>query len=219
MRTKLHYPPIEAVKEKWKGFTFKGIDYSKYYHVSNWGRIRSLDRKTKGKNGSLRTTLGIVIKLFKDKDGYKIFTPSIASEKATIRVHIVAATAFIGIIPKGYVAHHINGIPFHNFLSNISIITSRANKSIEKTLKSGLPVGVTKVKIRKLLHHSRIGYLGTRVFLGCYKCPLIAGEAYQVALNFIENNPNATIKQIKYKVNIFRDTKGLAKSIMAILGG
>ena len=75
--------------------------------------------------------------------------------------------------------HHSNGDGTDNRLKNLSLLTHRENCSIEKTEKSGLPVGVVFTKGR---YEAKIRIAGKRPSLGRYDTAEQASDAYQKAL-------------------------------------
>ena len=76
--------------------------------------------------------------------------------------------------------HHGKGGPLDNRLENLSLLTHRANCSIEKTEKSSLPVGVY---LQKGLYRAQITLQGKNTRLGYYKTPEQASGAYRKALD------------------------------------
>lgn len=78
-------------KEYWKPV----VGYEGLYEVSNWGRVKSLERYRKGPNGSIRICKGRILKLRTDKDGYLLVALCKNNIKKTFRVHRLVAEAFI----------------------------------------------------------------------------------------------------------------------------
>ena len=106
------------MKEIWKD-----IDgYKNLYQVSNYGNIKSLDKYVNGRN-SKRLIKGKKIRLFEDKDGYKIVNLYKNSKMKQFRIHRLVAQAFIpnpGNLPQ---VNHKNEIKTDNKVENLEWIT------------------------------------------------------------------------------------------------
>jgi len=76
---------------------------------------------------------------------------------------------------------HLNSNGLDNHISNLQLMTSRENNSIEKTQKSGLPVGVHVHKCGK--YASQIHINGRNKHIGLYLTIEEASNAYQDALS------------------------------------
>lgn len=109
------------VKEIWKNIPgFEG-----YYQASNLGRVRSLDRKVRGKYGNIAVKKGKILKPNKKRygqvclivDGVR-FYPLVS--------HLVYS-AFYGPIPEGMQVNHIDENPENNRLDNLNLMTPKEN--------------------------------------------------------------------------------------------
>ena len=79
------------MKECWVSIKgYKGI-----YEVSNFGRVRSLDRYVEGKDGSRRKIKGRMINPTLDRAGYPKVHLSVDNKKTMYRVHKLVAEHFI----------------------------------------------------------------------------------------------------------------------------
>lgn len=78
--------------EVWKPVTEEGFE--DFYEVSNFGRIRSVDRIVESKRGPLNYK-GRIISTPLNDDGYPAFNFCYAGKKKAARVHQVVAKAFI----------------------------------------------------------------------------------------------------------------------------
>jgi hypothetical protein len=106
----------------------------------------------------------------------------------TIKLHQIIASVFLGYEFKGHslVVDHIDGDTLNNNLDNLQIITQRENCSKERSLKKGLPTGVsfnkrdkkyqTQIQINKKIH-----------YLGYFNTPEEALTAYENKLKSIVN--------------------------------
>ena len=103
----------------------------------------------------------------------------------SVYIHQLIASAFLEYKFNGnkLVVHHkLN--PLCNCLHNLEIITNRQNNSIERTLKTGLPVGVN-IKKQYNKYQANIRIENKKVFLGYFDKPEDAADAYQNKLKEI----------------------------------
>ena len=179
------------MKEIFKPVTFKGNDYTKLYQISNLGRVKDL------KKGIIKkpTILNDIC--------YTVYLLGIGYAKPAM-VHILVYEAFNGKIRKGYCIRHKDGNKFNNKLSNLIQVSRR----ITNSKNNGLPIGVTYRKMTKN-YVSSIALNGVRITLGAYLDPIIAGEAYQIAYELLENTKDVTKSDIKNIVTPFRASHGL----------
>jgi len=124
------------------------------------------------------------------KDGYNIIGVQIKGIGIKqFLVHQIIAIIFLNHEINGnyLVIDHINSIKTNNMVENLRIITQRENLSKERSVKSGLPTGVYFIK-RDNCFCSQIMIKGKRIFLGYFKDSNLATQAYQNALNNINQN-------------------------------
>ena len=100
--------------------------YEGLYEVSDWGRVRSLDRTIKTASGA-RSFRGRLLKPYKaGPKGYMTIRLSWpAREKAYI--HALVAQAFRGPRPKGHDCRHLNDDHLDNRASNLAWGTRKEN--------------------------------------------------------------------------------------------
>lgn len=128
---------------------WKDIDgYVGQYQVSNYGRVRSLDRDIVIRSCSnyTRHVKGRILALTKDKDGYLI----VGLGKERRRVSRIVAQAFIDN-PKNYEqVNHINGIKEDNSVWNLEWCTNTYNQ------EHAYLIGLKKTKLyAKVDPHSK----------------------------------------------------------------
>ena len=70
------------------------VGYEGWYEVSNYGRVRSVDRLVNSKNDSLRASKGHILKPTKKRNGYLVVSLMQNSTSKTIAIHKLVATAF-----------------------------------------------------------------------------------------------------------------------------
>lgn len=112
---------------------WKDIDgYIGRYQISNFGRIRSLDKDTVRKDGKPLHTKGKILKIAKDSKGYM----RIQIPYRTLKIHREVAKAFLPN-PFGLSeVNHIDGNKSNNNVSNLEWISHQDN--INHALVSGL---------------------------------------------------------------------------------
>ena len=88
-------------------------------------------------------------------------------------------------LAQGLDINHIDNNPSNNAISNLEKRTHRGNCSIQKVIKSGLPVGVYFSKQRNR-YKAQIQLNGKRYSLGYYRTPKEASRAYRTALEMHE---------------------------------
>ena len=173
-------------KEIWK--SVKG--YEGIYEVSSKGRVRSLDRVVIDINGNKQNLKGCVRKLSLSTEGYPIVNLNRQGVKKTRTVHQLVAESFLGHTPSKYnlVVDHINGNPTDNNVSNLQLVTARANASTcyraDRNEWSSKLVGVNWNKNGQFWE-SRIVFDGHQYYLGSFKSERKAHSTYKKALSDI----------------------------------
>lgn len=109
--------------EIWKDILgFEGL-----YQVSNLGRIKSLERFRKGKNGSLVAVKEKILKPGISHNGYYIVCLHKQSIQKPYYIHRLVFEAFNGQIPENMQVNHINEIKADNRLENLNLMTCKEN--------------------------------------------------------------------------------------------
>lgn len=112
----------EAI-EIWKDIPeFEGL-----YRASNLGRVKSLSRFRKGKNGSLVSVKEKILKPQLNNNGYYIVRLFKNSIGKWYSVHRLVWKVFNGSIPEGLQVNHINEIKTDNRLENLNLMTCKEN--------------------------------------------------------------------------------------------
>jgi hypothetical protein len=162
-------------QEVWKDIP----GYEGLYQASTFGRLRGLrfgKEKILKPGGQIRS-------------GKEYFMIGLSKNKIkkNFSVSVLIAMTFMDFLPNGHnlVIDHLDSNPGNNRLDNLKIVTNRQNLSKERTLKSGLPVGVFAKGNRFLAH---IRNKPKRINLGSFKTVEEASAAYQSALTKINNN-------------------------------
>lgn len=108
--------------EEWRPVSgFEGL-----YEVSSSGRVRSLDRVSRGRNGASRRGKGRVLN--PSWDGlYHRTVLSDAERRKSVRVHVLVAAAFHGDRSEGAEVRHLDGNPKNNKAENLAYGSSQQN--------------------------------------------------------------------------------------------
>ncbi len=111
-------------KERW----LPVVGYEDFYEVSSFGRVRSLDRVVRAKNGCNKHLKGKVLKAVPhSRDGYQQVYLFKLGKQATKKVHGLVMTTFIGEYPEGMEVRHLDGCRANNYLSNLCYGTKKEN--------------------------------------------------------------------------------------------
>ena len=153
------------IKEEWKDIP----EYEGDYQASNFGRIRSLNYRKSGKIKFLKNSL--------NGEYYRVILSKENKTKIFL-IHQLIAMTFLGHKPDKHklVIDHINSNKLDNRIENLRIVTQRENTTKERTLKSGLPTGVT-VCGKKF--RSRISINKIKKNIGLFLTSEEASQAYQ----------------------------------------
>ena len=107
--------------EEWK--EVKGFPY---YEISNYGRLRSIDRPARNGNGAY-IKKGRMLKLQQDKLGY--YSNYLVGEngKKACKIHRLVAQAFIPNPESKPCVNHIDNNPSNNYYKNLEWCTMKEN--------------------------------------------------------------------------------------------
>ena len=111
--------------EEWRSV----IGYEGIYEVSNYGRVRSVDREVKQSNGSIGHYKGKILKGEYDKKGYRRYRLSKNNKTQKKFEHQLVAQAFIPN-PNNYsMINHKDEIKDNNHVSNLEWCDSKYNNN------------------------------------------------------------------------------------------
>lgn len=111
------------MKEIWKD-----IDgYEGYYQISNYGRVKSLDRLVTRNDGVVQFKKGIIKQPKNSSDGYNLITLSKNGESKTIGIHILVAKHFIDNPDNLPEVNHIDFNRKNNIVTNLEWVTHQDN--------------------------------------------------------------------------------------------
>lgn len=111
-------------EEVWKPVTEEGFEG--FYEVSNFGRVRSVDRIVESKRGPLKYR-GRLISTPLNDDGYPAFNFCYAGKNKAARVHQVVARAFIPNPDKLPEVNHKDEDKTNNHVTNLEWCTREYN--------------------------------------------------------------------------------------------
>lgn len=122
--------------------------YEGIYVVSNFGKVKSLQRTRKGSYGSIRIVYEKILNHKIDKDGYHIVTLSKEGKTKCIGVHRLVAQAFLPNIYNFPMINHKDEDPSNNVVDNLEWCTAKYNANygtaIERRLETKLKNGTIK---------------------------------------------------------------------------
>lgn len=160
--------------EEWKDI----VGYEGKYHVSDLGRVKSLNYNRSKKQSILKTNNASF--------GYKNICLSLGPSRKTFTVHVLVAVAFLNHKPSGYslVVNHKNFVPHYNLKGNLELVSQRENANLKHKKSSSKYVGVCW-NVGHNKWQSRIVVNRKRKHLGYFHFELDAHKAYQKALSEI----------------------------------
>jgi hypothetical protein len=170
---------------EWTKFYYKGLETN--VEITKCGRVRKIKVDWYGNGrGSYKIKIGeIDFTNMKLSRGYNQITVQIKElkQRKTILLHQLVAATFLGYKFQGHklVVDHIDSNKRNNRVDNLKIVTVRENTSKERTIKSGLPVGVCFCK-RDKKYYSMIYINKKSMFLGSFNTIEDASNAYQQKL-------------------------------------
>jgi len=117
--------------------------YEQYYQVSNYGNVRSLDRKVKQKGRHFRIERRRIIALCLDNRGYHRIRVSKYNVQETLKVHRLVASAFCLNPESKPEVNHKDGLKTNNYYKNLEWVTMAENMrhSSEIGLRDNMPRG------------------------------------------------------------------------------
>ena len=117
------FEQVEVNSEKWldkqnlKNEVWKDItDYKKLYQVSNYGRVKSLEKKILNK-----TYREKILKLEKSKDGYLRVDLYINNKRKHKKVHRLVAKEFLENYNDNYCINHKDENRYNNAINNLEL--------------------------------------------------------------------------------------------------
>ena len=124
----------ELLEEKWLPIK----NYEGIYEISNYGKIKSLERIVNGRWGAVKVKEKI-LKQASDKDGYLLVTLCKNGKQKTQKVHRLVAKAFVDNPDNLPQVNHIDENKKNNFANNLEFCTNKYNfnygTAIERRIK------------------------------------------------------------------------------------
>jgi hypothetical protein len=111
--------------EIWRGIS----GFESTHQVSNFGRVRSLDRIFIRKNGRIQPVKGRILKIFIDDEGYGSVGWSVEGRVGGGLVHRLVAESFIPNPENKPEVNHKDGVKSHNWVDNLEWVTSAENRA------------------------------------------------------------------------------------------
>lgn len=133
-------------KEVWK--PVRG--YEGLYEVSNEGRVRSINRNVKRKDGRSIFYKGVILKSQETNRGYLSVGLSKKGKSKHKTVHRIVTDTFYGPCPDGLEVCHIDGDKKNNKLSNLKYDTPEQNRTEIYSIKPDEP-GYSKLSYNDVI--------------------------------------------------------------------
>ena len=161
-------------KEIWKDI----LGYEGLYQVSNFGRVRSLDRIVKEKNGKNKFLKGKILKYILVYGGYMVVRLSKNGILKNYYVHRLVAQAFLDNPDNLPQVNHKDENPLNNVVSNLEWVSAKYNcnygtrneRVAEKLSKTVLQYDLEGNFIKEwksIMECGRNGYIFTSVSKCC----------------------------------------------------
>lgn len=173
--------------------TWKDIPgYEGYYQVSNFGRVKGLERFIQY-SGKTKIIHERIIKQRFEPNRYAHLCLCKYGVNKYFNAHQLVGMAFLNHTPNWHelIINHIDGNGHNNNLSNLEIVTTRENHStcFRKNSKNFASkyIGVTLDRRTKKWRAS-IRVNGARKHLGSFSLEVDAARAYQRELQLIKSN-------------------------------
>ena len=127
------------------------VGFEGSYQVSDHGRVRSLARRVRVRNGGLRLSPRKIKTLTKNRGGYWTVRLSVQGRSFLFLVHRLVLRAFVGRCPEGYVVDHLNSVRHDNRLENLRYLTVEKNSAQGGIKTRGEKHGSSKLTRRDVL--------------------------------------------------------------------
>lgn len=116
--------------------------YEGFYEVSNYGRVKSLERVVPHARWGQRRLSGRILKDCANGTGHRFVSLWKDKTRSKKYVHRLVLEAFVGDAPEGHEACHIDDLPANNHLSNLRWGT-RSDNLLDRT-RNGKCVNANK---------------------------------------------------------------------------
>jgi hypothetical protein len=165
---------VTSYNEEWA--SIEGFEEA--YQVSNYGRVKSLERYVYGK--SKRKHNERIIKLMQNTShGYPMVSLCLNGIKKSFLVHKLVAKSFLPLNSSRTYVNHKDGDKKNCHISNLEWVSNRENTThgIVKLSNKNIEIGIRKEKVGKPWRSS-IYHNGKSVNIGKFETKELAKEAY-----------------------------------------
>lgn len=153
--------------EEWKPI----VGFEGYYEVSNYGRVKGLNRYKKARNGSTSKTKERIMKQTETKKGYLKCKLSMNNIGTNVVVHRLVAIAFLENKNNKDQINHIDGNKKNNHVSNLEWCTGKENvkHAIINVLRKKIPSAKINMEIAREIRKSDLNDLELSKIYGITK--------------------------------------------------
>lgn len=142
---------IDKNVETWKDIP----NYEGLYQVSNFGRVKGLDRFVTGKDGVTQFKKGKILKNKMGTNNYHYVILYKNNKSKTFMNHSLTALLFISERPNNHEICHLDGDKLNNHVNNLRYDTRSENRIDEYRIGKKNPKG--KLSIEQVLSIRKIG--------------------------------------------------------------
>jgi hypothetical protein len=173
--------------EDMEGEIWKDIEsYDGYYQISNFGRVKSLNREIIRSDGKKNKYKGRILKSHISKRGYYIVDIHINNLRKTYNIHRLIAINFISNPSNKKQVNHIDSNPLNNSINNLEWVNNLENTChrSKKYKYSSKYIGVGWDKYNNKWK-CQIYFNGKSKHIGVFNTE---EEAYQARCEYEKNN-------------------------------
>ena len=178
--------------------------------VSNFGRVRTIDRVVSGENGT-RSLKGHVLKQCKNIDGYLTVSIQIDEKQATKRVHRLVAQTFIKNPDNLPQVNHKDCDRTNNNVENLEFCDNSYNQKyknkfgISNTESQGHPLFAINLDTMEVLHFRSQGEAGRELGVSQQNInKVLKGKRNHTHGSWFVNDDNKATDAIKNKLHKIR---------------
>lgn len=132
-------------------------EWEKFYLISNFGRIKSLDRITRNGRG-LFLKKGRILKTNTNNKGYEFVRLIDKDRNTKVYIHRLVAEAFLPNVENKKEVNHLDCNPLNNIVTNLEWCTHKENMSYMSKLGRSRKTGewLEKLRYKNILNGKKV---------------------------------------------------------------